>query len=496
MKILSAPQIRQADAYTIAHEPVASLDLMERAAVRCVQWIEKHMNSKCAFRIFCGPGNNGGDGLAIARMLFLSGYDVSVYVVGPDGKHSTDFLENEKRFVQIAPERIHGLESPDDFPEIDSNDYIVDALFGTGLSKAPLGLFALLIDYLNNSGAKIIAIDIPSGLFADQHSYGASIIKARFTLSFQVPKLAFLFAENEKFVGSFHLLDIGLDRQFIEGLESSAVYLNREFIASLLKPRKKFSHKGSYGHSLLMAGGQGKLGAAVLAAGACLRTGTGLLSVHVPEEGVEIMQVAWPEAMIDRQPDLAKYNAIGIGPGIGTGREAKEMLRTVLLDAKAPLVLDADALNILSTDSLLLESIPAGSILTPHPKEFERLTGKSDDDFARHEKQLAFSAKHKTYVVLKGAHTCITTPDGISYFNSTGNPGMAKGGSGDALTGMITSLLAQGYASRDAALVGVYLHGLAGDLAAHEKGMDGMIAHDVVEAIPAAWKSVRQPSNI
>ena len=493
MKILSASQIRSADAYTIQHEPVSSINLMERAAAACVEWISKNAEKNYSFKIFCGPGNNGGDGLAIARMLLNAGFETKVFIVRESDKYSADFLENEKRLSNYHPLAIQNIKSEKDFPVIGYDDCVIDALFGTGLSKPLTGIFSKLIESINSSDAEIISIDLPSGLYADQHSDGVAIIHANHTLSFQLPKLAFMFAENEKYVGDFHLLEIGLDREFIAEIPAANNYLSKYFLQTLLKPRKKFSHKGNYGHALLVAGSKGKMGAALLAAKGCLRTGVGLLTMHVPETGIDIMQISCPEAMVAiGEMDFNKYAAIGIGPGIGIEAGAKEILKKYFHFAKAPMVLDADALNIISEERELLKLIPANSILTPHPKEFERLAGKTENDFERHELQLFFSKNHKVYVVLKGAHTCITTPDGISYFNSTGNPGMAKCGSGDVLTGIITSLLAQGYSSLESALLGVYLHGLAGDIAADKKGMDGMITRDVVNGVGEAWKNLRK----
>jgi hydroxyethylthiazole kinase-like uncharacterized protein yjeF len=491
MKILTAAQIRSADAFTIANEPVASIDLMERAAKACVAWIKKNRSlSSC--KIFCGPGNNGGDGLAIARMLHADGIDAQVYIVRQTDKYSSDFLENEKRLKQFHPEVIHDLKSENDFPVIEKGNCIVEAIFGTGLTKELTGLYSNLVKHINHSEAEVISIDMPAGLMANQHTAGSVIVHAAFTLSFQLPKLAFLFPENEKNVGDFHLLDIGLNRKFIDEQISQNYYVTREFIRPLLRGKKKFSHKGDYGHALLVAGSKGKMGAAVLAAKGCLRTGVGLLSMLIPGSGVQIMQVSCPEAMVaGDEINFEKFSAIGAGPGIGTDGNSKQILKRILKHASSPLVLDADALNLISEGRELLKRVPPNSIFTPHPKEFERLAGTSKNNFERHQLQLSFSKKHQVLVVLKGAHSCITTPEGNSFFNSTGNPGMAKGGSGDVLTGMITSLLAQGYSPEESALLGVYLHGLAGDIAAEKIGMDAMIAGDIVDGIHEAWKKFK-----
>ena len=492
MKILSSAQIRSADAYTIANEPVSSIDLMERAAAACAGWIKEHVAIKSSIRIFCGPGNNGGDGLAIGRMLLQSGYKCQVFIPRIAEKYAADFLENERRLHRDFPESMYDLQSENDFPLTGSGDVVIDALFGTGLSKPVENLYAALINHLNESGAEIIAIDIPSGLFADKDVEGNSIVNAHHTLTFQAPKLAFMFPGNEKYVGTFHMLDINLDREFIEGIPAENYFLTKEIIQPFLKSKSKFSHKGTYGHALIIAGSKGKMGAAVLAVKAALRTGAGLVSAMIPSSGIDIMQISCPEAMVATgKTDLKNYSGIGIGPGIGIDEKAAATFEKIIKQLNSPVVLDADALNIISKEKKLLKRIPAHSILTPHPKEFERLAGKSKQDFERHALQISFSKKHKVYVVLKGAHSCITTPEGKSYFNSTGNPGMAKGGSGDVLTGMIASLLAQGYVSEEAALIGVYLHGLAGDMAAGKIGMDGMVAGDIVRAISDAWKMLR-----
>ena len=493
MKILTSAQIRSADAYTIANEPISSIDLMERAAAACVRWIEEHFPVKSSIKIFCGPGNNGGDGLAIGRMLLHSGYSCDIYLPRVANKYSPDFFENERRLHEAFPDSINEIKSENDFPLTGPGDVVVDALFGTGLSKPIDGLYAKLIEYLNNSGAEIISIDCPSGLFSDKPTEGTAVIQSKNALTFQTVKLAFMFPGNEKFVGDFQVLDIGLDKRFLEDVQSENYFLTKESIQPFLKQRTKFSHKGTYGHALIIAGSKGKMGAAVLAVKAALRTGAGLVSAMIPSSGIDIMQISCPEAMVvTGKIDFEKFSGIGIGPGLGTDEKSASSFEKILKQSKKPLVIDADALNIISKNKKLLKRIPLQSILTPHPKEFERLAGKSKNDFERHALQISFSKKYKVYVVLKGAHTCITTPEGKSYFNSTGNPGMAKGGSGDVLTGMITSLLAQDYSPEVASLLGVYLHGLAGDFAAEKKGKDGMVAVDMIESLPEAWRILRR----
>jgi NAD(P)H-hydrate epimerase len=374
---------------------------------------------------------------------------------------------------------------------------LIDALLGSGLNRELEGVTARLVDYLNDSGNEIISIDIPSGLFVDRSSRGNVVVRAHHTLSFQCYKLAFLMAENEAFVGEVHILDIGLHTAFWGVMAVGFEFLDEEIIHSIYKPRKLFAHKGSYGHALLVAGSYGKIGAAVLASRSCLRGGAGLLTCQVPGCGYGILQTALPEAMIltdaeermntQHSGDLKIYSTIGIGPGLGTHVRTKSLLEDILRRYKKPMVLDADALNILGSDPSLLYLLPPHSILTPHPKEFERLFGPSSDDFARMNLALDRAKKHQCVIVLKGHYTFIAMPGGKGYFNSTGNPGMAKGGSGDVLTGILTALLSQGYGSNEAALLGVYIHGLAGDLAAASLSQEAMLASDLTDHLGAAW---------
>lgn len=494
MKILSAKQIRQVDEYTILHEPILSVDLMERAANECFRWLAKNCDPGNPFKIFCGTGNNGGDGLAIARMLLDNKHHVEVFIIGDKKKSSGDFKKNLERLSSIKKNSISGISSQVKFPSLGKNDIVIDSLFGTGLSRPVDKLRGSLIDHINNSEAKVVSIDMPSGLFADQSSIslGNKIIQADYTLTFQFIKRAFLFAENVEYTGHVVVLPIGLNEKFISTLESDFSIVEEKHIRLIIKKRKTFSHKGNYGHALIAAGSFGKMGAAVLAARACVRTGAGLTTVAVPKCGYEIIQTAVPEAMCNAEQDkymltqplgIKNFTATGIGPGIGTHKSTVSFLKEILKKSRKPLVLDADALNILSKNKSLLKHIPAGSILTPHPKEFERMCGKSSSNFERNEMQIAISKKYKVIIVLKGKYTCTSTPDGKCFFNPTGNPGMAKGGSGDVLTGMLTALLAQDYRPEEAAIAGVYLHGLAGDLAASEKGENTMTASDIIDKI-------------
>ncbi|MCB2195029.1 MAG: NAD(P)H-hydrate dehydratase [Bacteroidetes bacterium] len=499
MKILKSAQIRDVDAYTIKHEPIESIDLMERAAMTITNWISKHIPNQKSLKIFAGPGNNGGDALAIARQL--TDYKVEVFLLKISSKLSADCQINLDRLKELGI-KINTIESKADFPEIYENDLIVEGLFGSGLTRKLEGLPKDLVMHLNNSGAEIISIDIPSGLYGEDNAGNDidAIVKASYTLTFQLPKLSFLLPENEPYVGKWEVLPIGLNEEFINKQDSDYYYVTGDWIKENLKNRSKFSHKGTYGHVLLIAGSYGKMGAAILSAKAALRSGAGLVTTHLPKIGYEIMQTALPEAMISIDwsdiiftniPDSENYTAIGVGPGIGTKQNTQKALASLLQHTEKSMVIDADGLNILAMNKELLKNIPENSILTPHPKEFERLIGKATSGLERVEEQINFSKKYNVFVVLKGAHTSITCPDGKCYFNSTGNPGMATAGSGDVLTGMILSLLGQGYNPKMAAIIGVYLHGLSGDLASELNGEEALIASDIIENIGMAYSYIK-----
>ncbi len=502
MKILPVAHIREADAYTIKHEPIISTNLMERAATQCFKWIKKHTDKSHRIKIFCGPGNNGGDGLVIARLLSDKEYDVNVFIVRFTENDSDDFTINLKRLEELESLNIIEIREGDKFPEISINDMVLDSIFGSGLSRPVGGFTGDLINHINQSGAITIAIDVPSGLFSDENSTdkGGTIIEADYTLSFQFPKYAFLFPENDKYVGEWHILPIGLMPEFTDKLEVSNYFVGKWDAVQLLKLRNKFDHKGTFGHALLIAGGYGKMGAALLAAKAVLRSGAGLVTAHVPKTGYAIIQTSLPECMVSidvndevfgKPPELGVYSAIGVGPGIGTHKTTQNALKLLIQNSSKPLLFDADAINILGENKTWISFVRSGSVFTPHPKEFERLAGKSSDNFERNTLQREFSIRHKVYVVLKGAHTCISTPDGECFFNSTGNPGMATGGSGDVLTGIILGLLAQNYHPQEACILGVYLHGLAGDIAAKQKSQQAMIAGDITEGLVRAIKKIR-----
>ena len=508
MKILPVDKIREADAFTIENEPIDSVDLMERAASKVYEWFVKRCKSKeVSVKIFCGIGNNGGDGLALARMLYATNIIPQVFIVRYSDKMSRDCEINFERLrdcrdvTPVASEYLvpmYDIFSEDDFPQISDNDIVIDAIFGSGLNRPIEGFTAELINYLNKTNA--IRIDIPSGLILETRKLRNSetqksqqpIAKVDYTLTFQFPKLEFMFPEYDPYVGKWEVLDINLHKDFIDNVETLNFYTTEDVVKPILRKRSKFSHKGTYGHALLVAGSSGKTGAALLAAEACMRTGVGLLTAHLPKDALLPMQVYLPEAMTDIDKsdthcteidDILSYTAIGVGPGIGKDEETVTLLKKLLQEATQPLVLDADALNIIADNPTWLSFLPDNTILTPHPKEFDRLFGKTCNSYERLELQRKMSVVHNIIIVQKGAHTAITFPNGTCFFNSTGNPGMATAGSGDVLTGMILSLLAQRYTPAEAALLGVFMHGKAGDIAAENIGMESLIARDIIRNI-------------
>ncbi|MBO9657458.1 MAG: NAD(P)H-hydrate dehydratase, partial [Chitinophagaceae bacterium] len=450
--------------------------------------------------IFCGKGNNGGDGLAIARLL--SKRDVIVYILESAQKGSSDFQENLARLEKLSTVEIRFIQTEDTINKLDIDGLVIDALFGSGLNRPLDGIAAKLVERINQSGNLIVSIDLPSGMFADQSSLNHPQIKADHTLSFQAYKKAFLMAENAAYCGDVHILEIGLHYEYYDNTPSMEEQTDEDIIYNIFKPRNNFGHKGTYGHSLLIAGSYGKIGAAVLAAEACLRSGAGLVTCHLPSCGYAIMQTSLPEVMVSAdvnnainttiETDLSIYRSIGIGPGLGTASETRALLKEVLTQYKLPVVLDADALNSIAKQPELLSLVPAGSILTPHPKEFQRLFGETSNEFERIDLASQKAKELDLVIILKGHHTLIAMPDGRRYFNSTGNAGMATGGSGDVLTGILTGLLAQGYKPANAAILGVYLHGMAGDLAAEELSMESMISGDITKFLGKAYRQVGQ----
>lgn len=485
MKVFSAEQVRMLDASTIEEENIVSHQLMERAAHQFTnRLLQKYPVLQTAY-IFCGTGNNGGDGLCVARFLYAKNYHAVTFVVGDVQKASNDFVFNFKRLEETPAQVI--FYDGNNFPAITNQDIIIDAVFGSGLNRKAEGIYEDIIEKINATPAKKISIDVPSGFFFDAPT-PSPCIQANETISFQFPKLGFFFPENSKFTGSWETVDIGLSKNKIQETDASAEYILADDAKQILKKRSKFSHKGTYGHTLVIAGNEGMEGAAALAGKACLMAGSGLVTLCSQSRQwfyPELMHVNTNELL--QQIQSKKYNALAVGPGLGANIHTKEILETVFKKYQSPLVLDADALNTLAEHKTLLNKIPVHSIFTPHPKEFERLFGTTANSFEQLELQKTMSVTLRCFIILKRAYTCITTPEGKIFFNSTGNPGMATAGSGDVLTGMIAALLAQNYSAEHAVVFGVYLHGLAGDLALKKTGGQNVNATDIIENIQYAY---------
>ncbi|MCD8177122.1 MAG: NAD(P)H-hydrate dehydratase [Tannerellaceae bacterium] len=502
IKIFFTEQVKILDRYTITNEPILPVDLVERAATMFVHEFCRRYSKQKRIIVFAGQGNNGADALAIARLLKEESYKVETYLLNPSEHLSTECHINKDRLMDLPHPNLTEVIADFTPPMLTAQDVVIDGLFGSGLNRPLTGGFAAVVNYINQSEATIVSIDIPSGLFGEDNRSNDpdAIIKADVTLTFGFPKLSFLLAENDMYVGEWKVLDIGIHPDVIENTPTPYSLITEEDVNRLIPPRGKFSHKGTFGHALLIAGSRGKMGAALLASKACLRSGAGLLTTHVPKCGELIFQTAFPECMLsfDKHeefftmvPELRGYDAIGVGPGLGKRLESSNGLDYLLQYALKPLVIDADALNLIAANLDLFNKIPKRSILTPHPKEFDRLAGKSNSGYERLMKAKSFAEQNKFYVVLKGAYTAICTPEGTVHFNPTGNPGMGTGGSGDVLTGIILGLLAQGYNPEAACITGVFLHGTAGDLASVYHSQESMIAGDITEMLGKAFKQVK-----
>jgi ADP-dependent NAD(P)H-hydrate dehydratase / NAD(P)H-hydrate epimerase len=496
MKIFSAAQIRECDAITVSAQNISPADLMERAASQCVQWILKKFPKNTAFLILCGTGNNGGDGLAIARLLHNAGTAVKAFVLDSGKGFSADCRLNLRKLQSLAPD-LAVIVAPENFiSEPAPSIVIIDAIFGTGLSRPVDGWLATFISKINLLPNTVVAIDMPSGMAADFPIPGdAPIMMADYTLTFQFLKRIFLHPECEPHTGQIAILDIGLDGSYIKNTHTHFVTTELTHITKFYRKRQEFAHKGTFGNILLVGGSYGKIGAICLSSLAALRSGAGLVTALLPECGYVPLQTAIPEIMcltsglynIEQIDSFDNRNAIGIGPGLGTSQPAIAAFISFIEKANRPLVLDADALNIIALHPELFVKIPKYSILTPHPKEFERLFGASTNSIAQTDMARIQAMKYEFYIVLKGHHTVVVTPEGECRYNTTGNSGMATAGSGDVLTGIITSLLGQGYPPGDAATLGVYLHGVAGDIAAAANSKEALIASDIINNLGKAF---------
>lgn len=505
MKIFTSEQIKELDQYTIEHEPIASIDLMERASRAMTQAICQQWSAQTPFVVFAGPGNNGGDALAVARMLADKGYQVEVFLFNVNNHLSNDCATNKQRVEENTRVKSFTEVIVDfDPPKLENGMVVIDGLFGVGLNKPLVGGFASLVKYINHSDAYVISLDMPSGLMSEDNTLNvsANIIRADRTLTLQQKKLAMMMADMQVYIGQLEVIDIGLHQEAIRTTEAQYQVVEEADIRQRLLTRSDFAHKGTMGHALLIAGSYGMSGAAILAAKACLRAGSGKVTAVTPPKNYTAMQVAVPEVVLemtnslthyDTTVDTESFDALGIGPGLGTAEETAIAMISQIRRSQCPIVADADALNILSTHRAWMQQLPKNMIITPHPAEFDRLQGiPSNGDYERLSKACDMATHQQAYVLLKGHYSALCTPEGKVYFNSTGNSGMATAGSGDVLTGILTGLLSRGYTCEDAALVGMYLHGLAGDLAVQELGKESLIASDIIRFLPAAYMSLNK----
>lgn len=506
MKILAASQIKEVDSYTIDTEPISSVDLMERASAAFADKIEERWTPGTPVKIFAGPGNNGGDALAVARILSLKGYNVEVFLFNPSSNLSPDCMVNKQRLDACRNVRLTEVTSTFTPPQLSESDLVIDGLFGTGVSRPLNGGYASVVKYINASAATVVSIDVPSGLMCEDNTYNVMnhIVRADYTFTFQYPKLAFFFADTYSYVGKWEVLNIGLIEPEDERAITPYTFTEAYDIHRMLKRRPKFAHKGTMGHAALIAGKAGMAGAAVLSAKACLRSGVGKLTVRTPSANAVVLQISIPEAVLDIEPhsecfsqafDANGFDAIAIGPGIGTDADTPQAFIEQIRFTRSPIVIDADGLNILGMHKGWIMQLPKNTILTPHKKELSGLITTTRNCYEELEATRELAIRQHVYVVIKGAYSAIVSPDGKVWFNSTGNPGMATAGSGDVLTGIILSLLAQDYAQEEAVRLGVYLHGLAGDIAATMLGEDSLIASDIIECLPKAFKKLTEENT-
>lgn len=505
MKIFTRSQIVELDRFTMQHEPIRSIDLMERAAKAITRSITEQWSMRTPIVVFAGPGNNGGDALAVARMLAEQDYQVRVYHFNISNHLSEDCTTNQQRARDCKRiKEFTEVITQFDPPILEKNMLVIDGLFGSGINKPLAGGFASLVKYINQSASTIVSIDIPSGLMPEDNTYNisANIIRADYTFTLQQKKLAFMLADNQQFIGKLKILDIRLSQDYIEKTDAQYTIIEENDVRSRIKGRDDFAHKGTMGNALIIAGSYGMAGASILATRACLRSGAGKVTVHTPKKNYDIMQTAVPEAVMQMDHeetyfseavDTEDFEAVGIGPGLGQQENSAIALISQLRRSGCPVVVDADALNMLANHRAWLQQLPKGIILTPHPKEFDRIAGTScNGDFERLNKAQELAQNLQIFIILKGHYSALCMPNGRVYFNSTGNSGMATAGSGDVLTGIITALLARGYDQTDACIVGNFLHGLAGDLAAKDKGKESLIASDIIDYLPNAFKRLTE----
>lgn len=501
MKILTTSQFKDLDKAAAENMDKGMVDLVDKTALALSDWVREHISVSNSILVFAGTGNNGADGIALARLLHEEHYKTYVYLINYSDKRSEANTRQLELYKQSGG-AIMVIDDAGKLPDLDSKTIVIDALLGTGSNRKMEGLLLETVKYLNEQKAVRIAIDLPSGLNPDSHSEGPAV-EANITLVLEAPKLALMFAENEKYVGEWYLIPLNLHPAFIRNLKTQLHLISADLATNIIKshPRKKFSHKGTFGKALIAGGSRGKYGAVLMAVNAALRSGCGYVTAHIPAEAAAIMHTVSPQTLVEADkgekeittiPDPALYDAFAIGIGMGVSRNTESALESFLdlVELEHNVVLDADAINIIAKSKHLQGMLSPNTIITPHIKEFERLAGKADNDYERMEQLQNLSAKLNCIIILKGAHTMVSLPDGHIFFNSTGNVGLAKAGSGDALTGLLAGLLAQGLQSFEAALLGIYIHGLAADLAAKTTGTRSMLIEDVIGKFAEAFNSI------
>lgn len=508
MKIFNSQTIKEIDQATCEQQNITSAELMERAAsaVAC-EIISRFLPNK-RIVIVAGPGNNGGDALAVARMLIEQGYKrIEVFLFNVKGKLSNDCQIQRDKLLAVEPNDFKEITKEFDPPYLDENVIVVDGLFGSGLVEPMQGGFASLARYINDSGAYIVSIDVPSGLFGEWNGKALrrDMIHANLTLTFQFPRVSFFFEENSEIVGEWKVLDIELSEEKMKNTPAQFFLVEAKSIRNALRPRAKFSEKRDYGSAMIMAGSMGMMGAAILASKAAIRAGAGLVTVHSARCGMNALQSAVPEVMFE--PDRSdkcitdmsvhhQHQAVAVGPGIRSYDDTINALESLFKCSSDPLVIDADALNCIAKRPAMLTMLPSMSVITPHRGEFDRLFGEHSSSEERILKAISMSKEYNIIIVLKGHYTAVVRPDGKVYINPTGNPGMATAGSGDVLTGVITAFIAQGYKPELAATIGVYIHGLAGDIAAEKMGEYALVASDIIDNLGVAIRSVMENRQI
>lgn len=471
LKLLTAAQAKEVDAYTILKEPILAVDLMERASKAFVSFFINHFPDRnLTIAVYAGTGNNGGDGLAIARMLHQHGYRSLSVKIARFSRHISNEFEHNRQLLLHNGVKVVEIIASSNFPE-EQAAILIDALLGSGLNKPLSAEFARLVAYLNDLKKTIVAVDVPAGFFTegilDQE---ALVLKANLVITFQFPAINFLLPESASYMDSWEVVPIGLNEPFLRSLDSPYFWIEEMDIRQMIKRRLPFQHKGSFGHVLVIAGQERTMGAALLTAAASTYAGSGLTTACIPEKGTTALHTYMPEIMLIQRTanvvpeiDWQKYQVIAIGPGLGIGPDAEALLSEVLHQFKQPLVLDADALNVLAVKPELWELLPINSVITPHVKEFDRLFGTHASWWSRLETIRHKALEKRIFIILKNRYSILATPEGHIYFNPTGNPAMATGGMGDVLTGIIASFLAQGYPSKEACHLALFVHGKAGD---------------------------------